>query len=250
MKHPLAIATLALLLSVPQARAAAAGDGWIDLMPAGHELAAWQGKNEKWTVAGDAALDPKNPRNLVPKPVRGVAISSLAGHFELRNLASKQQLADLEAHVEFLIPKGANAGVKLQGLYEVQIKDTHGKKKLSGDDCGGIYPRAELTPRYHTIDKGVPPRVNAARPAGQWQTLDIVFQAPRFDKDGKKTANARFKRVVLNGQVIHDDVELKYPTGHAWRKEKEVARGPLFLQGDHGPVAYRNVRVRPIGGKP
>ena len=241
------IATLVLLLSVPQARAAAGGDGWIDLMPAGHELEAWEGKNEKWTVAGDAALDPKGPRNLVPKPGQGVAISSLAGHFELRNLASKRSFGDLEAHVEFFIPKGANAGVKLQGLYEIQIKDSHGKKKPSADDCGGVYPRAELRPRYHTIDQGIPPRVNAARPAGQWQTLDVVFQAPRFGPDGKKTANARFKKVVLNGQVVHEDVELKYPTGHAWRKEKEVARGPLFLQGDHGPVAYRNVRVKLIG---
>ena len=247
MKQLLALATLALLLSAPQTPATAADPGWIDLMPAGHELEAWQGKNEKWTVAADAALDPRSARNLVPKPGQGVAISSLSGYFEFRNLASREKFADLEAHVEFLVPKGANAGVKLQGLYEIQIKDSHGKKSPTADDCGGIYPRAELRPRYHTIDKGVPPRVNAAKPAGQWQTLEVIFQAPRFDSEGKKTANARFKRVVLNGQVIHEDVELKYPTGHAWRKEKEIPRGPLFLQGDHGPVAYRNVRVRAIG---
>ena len=249
MKHLLALATLALLLSAPQTPAIAGDPGWTDLMPAGHELEAWQGKNEKWTVAAVAALDPKNPRNLVPKPGQGVVISSLAGHFELRNLASKQTFADIEAHVEFFIPKGANAGVKLQGLYEIQIKDSHGKKNPTADDCGGVYPRAELTPRYHTIDKGVPPRVDAAKPAGEWQTLEVIFQAPRFDAGGKKTANARFKKVVLNSQVIHENVELKYPTGHAWRKEKEVPHGPLFLQGDHGPVAYRNVRVRPIGEK-
>jgi hypothetical protein len=48
----------------------------------------------------------------------------------------------------------------------------------------------------------------------------------------------------LNGQVIHDDVEVKTPTGQAWR-DKEVAEGPLLLQADHGPVAFRNIRVRP-----
>lgn len=240
------MATLTVLLAALHSPVLADGPAWIDLIPRSHERDAWQGDNKEWTVAGDAALDPNNPRALVAKPGDGVLISSLSGHIELRNLSSRQAWADLETHAEFLIPKGANAGLKLQGLYEIQIKDTQGKKNPTGDDCGGVYPRAELTPRYHTIDQGISPRTNAALAAGQWQTLDVVFQAPRFDKDGKKTANARFKKVVLNGQVIHEDVELKWPTGHAWRKEKEVASGPLFLQGDHGPVAYRNVRVRPL----
>ena len=246
MKHLLTMTTLAALLTAPWTPALADDAGWIELI-GNSGLQAWQGENEGWTVAGDAALDPKSPRSLVAKPGQGVLISSLKGRADFRNLTSKQTFADLEAHVEFLIPKGANAGVKVEGLYEIQIKDSHGKEKPTADDCGGVYPRAELRPRYHTIDKGVPPRVNAAKPAGQWQTLDVVFQAPRFDSNGKKVENARFKKVVLNGQVIQEDVELKYPTGHAWRKEKEVPRGPLFLQGDHGPVAYRNVRVRPIG---
>ncbi len=90
-----------------------------------------------------------------------------------------------------------------------------------------------------------PPRVNAARPFGEWQTLDVVFHAPRFDADGKKTADARFVKVVLNGQVIHEDVAVKTPTGHAWRN-KEVARGPILLQADHGPVAFRKIRVRAL----
>ena len=146
-----------------------------------------------------------------------------------------------------MISKGSNSGVKLNGLYEIQILDSHGKtKELTGDDCGGIYPRAEEKPKYHHIDKGVPPRVNAAKPAGEWQTLDITFRAPRFDADGKKTADARFVKVVLNGQVIHEDVAVHYPTGSAWRLAKEIPRGPLLLQADHGPVAFRNVRVRPV----
>ena len=77
------------------------------------------------------------------------------------------------------------------------------------------------------------------------KNLDVSFRAPRFDAAGKKTANARFVKVTLNGTVIHEDVEVESPTGHAWHN-KEVARGPLLLQGDHGPVAFRNVRVRPL----
>jgi len=81
-----------------------------------------------------------------------------------------------------------------------------------------------------------------------WQTLDIVFQAPRFDAAGKKTANARIVRAVLNGQVIHENQELLTPTGDRW-KNPEMAEGPIMLQGDHGPIAFRNVRVRPVERK-
>src|SRR5439155_25825632 len=104
---------------------------------------------------------------------------------------------------------------------------------------------AEMLPRYHHIDDGVPPRVNAAKPAGEWQTLDVTFRAPRLDATGKKVKNARFDKVVLNGQEIHRDVELRTPTGSVWRL-KEVARGPILLQGTHGPVAFRNITVKAL----
>ena len=76
-----------------------------------------------------------------------------------------------------------------------------------------------------------------------------MFRAPRFDDAGKKAANARFEKVVLNGTTIHEDVELEYPTGHAWRHQEKPV-GPLLLQADHGPVAFRHVRVRPLPAKP
>jgi hypothetical protein len=91
----------------------------------------------------------------------------------------------------------------------------------------------------------VPPNVNAAKPAGEWQTLSIVFQSPRFDENGKKTANAKFVKVVLNGTVLHENVEMKGPTpGGLTGKEAPI--GPLMLQGDHGAVAYRNLKVTPL----
>ena len=106
-------------------------------------------------------------------------------------------------------------------------------------------PRAEREPHYHHIDQGIAPSVNAAKPAGEWQTLEIEFIAPRFDASGKKISNAKFARVVLNKRLIHENVEVAAPTGAAWRLVKEVPRGPLLLQGDHGPVAFRNIQVRP-----
>ena len=139
-------------------------------------------------------------------------------------------------------PQGSNSGVKLQGLYEIQICDTRGAE-ADGKRMRRDLPRAELLPRYHHLDDGYAPKVNAARPAGEWQSLDLIFKAPRFDAAGKKVANARFVKVVLNGQVVQEDLELRAPTGHAWRLP-EVPRGPLMLQADHGPVAFRNIRVR------
>jgi hypothetical protein len=222
--------------------APAGDDGWIALI-GDDALAAWRKPTVAWFEAGDAQPDPQNPKRLVPLQGKGVIINGQAGR--TRNLLSRAELGDIEAHFEFMISKGSNAGVKFEGLYEIQILDSHGKAKVTASDCGGIYPRAELLPKYHYLDAGIPPRVNAAKPFGQWQTLDVVFHAPRFDADGKKIADARFDKVVLNGRVIHDNVAVKTPTGHAWQK-KEIAKGPLLLQADHGPVAFRNIRVRPL----
>jgi hypothetical protein len=238
----------ALLLALAATAPTLADDaGWIPLSRDAKDLGAWAGPTDDWLVAGDAAPDAKDPRRLAGKPGTGVLVTNGKGG-RAHDLVTREKFRDAEVHVEFLIAKGSNSGVKLMGLYEIQIYDSHGKKQLTGSDCGGIYPRAELGPPYRYLDKGVPPRVNAARPAGEWQTLDIVFRAPRFDADGKKTADARFVKVVLNGELIHENVDVKYPTGAAWRLEKEVARGPLLLQGDHGPVAFRNVRIRPGEG--
>jgi hypothetical protein len=221
-----------------------AGDErWSDLSGGG--LEPWVAPRGDWFVAGSAAMNPQDPKALMTKPGHGVLVNGPKGR--TRNLVSKQKFGDIEVHLEFLIPQRSNSGVKFEGLYEIQICDSHGVQKPKAMDCGGIYPRAELKPKYHYLDDGVPPRVNAARPAGEWQTLDVVFQAPRFAAAGNKIANARFVKVVLNGQLIHENIEVQTPTGHAWR-DREIPTGPLLLQADHGPVAFRNVRVRPYSG--
>jgi hypothetical protein len=240
-----------LLFSTLVARGGADKDDWIELS-GDKGLEAWKKPTEKkptekWLMAKSVKMDPKNPKFLVAEAGKGgILVNGPKG--KALNLVSKQKFGDIEAHIEFLIPKKSNSGVKFEGLYEIQIFDSYGVKNPKGSDCGGIYPRAELKPRYHYLDKGVPPRTNAAKPPGEWQTLDVIFMAPRFDKSGKKIANARFVKVVLNGKVIHENVEVKTPTGHAWTK-KEIATGPLLLQADHGPVAFRNVRVRPFKGE-
>jgi hypothetical protein len=221
------------------------GEGWIDLTGSG-TLDAWKPPTDAWAFVADVHLDPANPKRLAVEPGSGILYNGPTG--KTRNLVTKEQFGDLEAHVEFMIPKGSNSGIKFGGVYEIQILDSYGKKAITGSDCGGIYPRAESMPTYHYLDEGHAPRVNAARPAGEWQTLDASFRAPRFDSNGRKVASARFVKVVLNGQVIHEDVEAATPTGSAWVKE-ETPTGPFLIQADHGPIAVRNVRVRPLMDK-
>ena len=144
-------------------------------------------------------------------------------------------------HVEFMVPKGSNSGVYLMGRYEIQILDSYGKKKVSHGDCGGIYQRWANNKGF----EGHAPKMNASRPPGVWQTFDAVFRAPRFDDSGKKIADARFEKVIHNGTVVHKDVVCTGPTRSAsFNDEKPM--GPLMLQGDHGPVAYRNIWIMPL----
>jgi hypothetical protein len=222
--------------------AGSADEGWVELI-GDHGFDRWRAPTGDWITVGEAHPDATKPTRLVGEFGHGTIVNGVTG--KTRNLLSKQDFADIEAHFEFMIPKGANSGVKFEGLYEIQIHDSFGVAKPTASHCGGIYPRAELLPRYRYLDQGTPPRVNAAKPAGEWQELDVTFRAPRFDAGGKKIENARLEKVVLNGHVIHERLELKTPTGHAWQ-QKERAKGPILLQGDHGPVAFRNIRVRPL----
>lgn len=237
------LAVLLLLLGV--CVGAAQEPVWIDLV--GEKAGdVWKGKFDRWITAGDVEIDAKNSRRLTPKEGAGVLMNGKTGREP--NLVTKQSFRDVELEMEFFIPKGSNSGVKFHAVYEIQILDSYGKKTLTGDDCGGIYPRAEDKPKYHHIDKGIAPKTNASKPPGQWQKLYAIFLSPRFDADGKKIANAKLLKVTLNDVLIHENVELKTPTGSNWSR-KETAQGPLLFQGDHGPVAFRKVRVRPHSSK-
>lgn len=158
------------------------------------------------------------------------------------NLASKDLFDDLFVSLEFKVPKGGNSGVYLMGRYEIQILDSHGvpDADLKSSMCGSVYERWKDDKGY----EGKPPLVNAARPAGEWNRYDMVFRAPRF-RNGTKTENARFVEVRLNGVVVQRNVEVTGPTRAAMFEDEKPA-GTLMLQGDHGPVEYRNVRVKPL----
>lgn len=142
-----------------------------------------------------------------------------------------------------MMAKGSNSGIYLQGRYEMQLLDSWSVKQPTPGDNGGIYERwDESRPEGQKGYQGYPPRQNASRAPGLWQHLEISFQAPRFDREGNKVENAKIIRARLNGVTIHEDVELLGPTRGAIGTD-EVPQGPLRLQGDHGAVAFRNIKI-------
>lgn len=239
------VGSLVVLAEDAKAPAAKADEGWIDLM----KPEVWKKVDPRWIVTGEVKLAPDakgraDVRLKAAKQEGGtVWVNGEAGR--LPNLITKEAFGDCEVHVEFLIAKGSNAGIKFQEVYEIQILDSFGsKKEPTGSDMGGIYPRADLEKGGY-LDKGIPPKVNAAKPPGQWQTLTAVWKAPRFNDRGEKVANAVMVRATLNGRVIHENAEVKTPTGGNW-KRKETPTGSFMLQCDHGPTAWRSVKIRPL----
>ncbi|SRR5258705_5000506 len=206
----------------------------------GKDLAGWRPPTGAWQIGGSVALDPSHPEHLVISPGEGVLVNNPKG--STVNLISVPEFGDIELHLEFCIPKRSNSGVYLMGRYEIQIYDSYGQKsEYPGMECGGVYQRW-INGRG---ENGHSPRVNASKPPGEWQSFDITFRAPRFDADGKKVSNAKFVKVVHNGKIIHENIDLTGPTrGAVWEDEKPA--GSIMLQGDHGPVAYRNFRVKTI----
>jgi hypothetical protein len=158
------------------------------------------------------------------------------------DLISILQHGDADVELDFMMAKGSNSGVYLQGRYEIQLLDSWGVLNPGPGDVGGVYQRwDESRPEGKKGFEGNAPRQNVGRAPGLWQHLKISFQAPRFIV-GHKIENARMLKVELNGVTIQENVELTGPTRSSMASD-EVALGPLLLQGDHGAVAYRNIRI-------
>ncbi len=215
---------------------------WFSSLNAAEPISLFNGKNldqwrfrnpkatSKWTITESVMLDPKMPNHLVGKKGESILLNGDNGHGV--DLLSLKEHGDCELTLEFMVAKGSNSGIYFQGQYEVQILDSFGKKdkELQYGDCGGIYNTA-------------PPKMNATKAPGEWQKFKIIFQAPRFDKSGKKIESAKFIAVYLNDRLIQENVSVKGPTTSALGG-KEKPKGPLMLQGDHGPVAFRNIQLK------
>lgn len=139
-------------------------------------------------------------------------------HINYGNLRTTGVYEDFHLAVEVNVPQGSNSGVYLRGIYEVQVMDSYGKP-LDPHNMGALYSR-------------ITPSVAAEKPAGEWQKLGI-------------TLYKRHLTVVLNGTTIIDNQPVKGVTGGALTSD-EFSPGPIYLQGDHGKVSFRNIVLTPI----
>lgn len=176
----------------------------------GRDLSGWRLTDPQlengWSVENGALVN--RPAEHVPgQPRRRFA-----------NLRTERDFEDMRVSLEVNVPAGSNSGVYLRGLYEIQVLDSHGKA-LDSHNMGAVYSR-------------ITPSVSAERPAGEWQTMEM-------------TLVDRHMTVVLNGTTIIDNQPLLGCTGGALFSD-ESRSGPILLQGDHGPVSFRNIVVRPV----
>lgn len=227
-----------------------------------NNMSSFQEQAGNWFIVGDVSMNSKinspkvepekgkKKKNKNGKNGDGVnqPVTFEPGEGILLNMNSeekKSQLVtnwehgDIDLVIEFMLPKGSNSGVYLQGRYEIQLFDSWGVDNADYSDMGGIFKNWEEEP--DKIFKGEAPLVNAAKAPGLWQTLKISFRAPQFNADGEKIAHAQFKTVELNGTKIHDNIEVPFATGGPIKNNEEPT-GPLMIQGDHGPVAFRNIQ--------
>jgi hypothetical protein len=202
----------------------------------GRNLDGWKARPEgntpsQWVV-GTARPDPASPKLLQVTPGGQELINRTSDHGKSLDLYSTARHGDAVITLEVMVPKESNSGIYVMGEYEIQVLDSFGKDQNPGPgDMGAIYGAQ-------------PPKKPAYRKPGEWNTYEIHWKAPKFDAAGKKVANAKFEKVILNGALIHENLEMPGPTpGGVDGKEK--AAGPILFQGNHGPVAYRNIEITP-----
>jgi hypothetical protein len=223
--------------------------GWIPLLN-GRDLSGWRfdlGADKvasgitEWFTAASVSWSQESPERLSAAAAPGgIIVNGLEAR--TMNLVTERKFSDFELYLEFMLARGSNSGVYHHGLYEVQIFDSYGSTRpLTYSDSGGVYERWDRGKGFG----GFAPGSNASRPPGQWQFFRTRFRAPRFDAAGTKKENARLERITYNGVVVHENVALDGPTRSAMNIP-EAAENPLMFQGDHGPVAFRNICFRPL----
>ena len=186
----------------------------------------------------DAWVSDKDGASAAQWTVGDGAMTVAAGTGDIR---TKQEFEDFQLHIEFRTParvEGSgqgrgNSGVFLQGRYEVQVLDSYDNRTYSNGQAGAIYKQSM-------------PLVNASRKPGEWQTYDILYTAPRFNKDGLMIVPP-YVTVLHNGVLIQNHTEIRGTTPYTGLPMvKPHGAGPIKLQ-DHGnPMSFRNVWIRPL----
>ena len=211
-----------------------------------NDVSSFKPQAGNWQLVSDVQMDrnidvhEKGNGSVKTQPGTGVIIN--LNNEKMRDaLLTNWEHGDIDLELEFMMPHGSNSGIYLQGRYEIQLFDSWGVRNPKFSDLGGIYRNWEK--EKSKIYMGKAPLSNPAKAPGLWQKMAISFRAPRFDASGKKIANALINYVTINGVPIHENVEIPLPTGGPIAPN-EAAMGPLMIQGDHGAVAFRNIKYR------
>jgi hypothetical protein len=187
----------------------------------GKDLSQWQSAKSPWKIANGYL-------EVVPG----------AG-----DLTTQQKFGDVQLHVEWAAPvevrgnsqNRGNSGIYLQGRYEVQVLDSYQNPTYADGQAGALYGQW-------------PPLANATRKPGEWQSYDIVFEAPKFEAG--KLVKPAYATVFLNGVLLHNHKELMGPTVHRELAKyvAQPAEDSLVLQDHQQPVRYRNIWIRRLRG--
>ncbi|MFK7909180.1 MAG: family 16 glycoside hydrolase [Akkermansiaceae bacterium] len=221
----------------------------ILLMPAGSlkasELKQQFEPQKKWNYFGEVKHSGRD-LNVVSQGDDIVSNISPAGKLEKADfLRTVEKFQDVHMKLEFMVPKRSNSGAYFMGRYEIQILDSFGRKKFGSGDLGGLYQRWDEN-RNPKGFEGVKPKVNAAKAPGEWQTMEVIFRAPRFAKDGSKTHHAKFIKVLVNDQLVHENQIAKGPTRSSKFGDESAKPAAIYFQGDHGPVAIRKIELKKL----
>jgi hypothetical protein len=236
-------------------------DGWKPLFN-GSNLEGWKFRNPQaksvWVACDDVKIDPANPGRLLAVGAGGSPSAALlcGGDGRGSDIMTVEEFYDYQLHLEFTVPKGSNSGVYNRGLFEIQVFDSFGVAQLAFHDCGALYERAI-------------PAENLSKPPGEWQAFDITMKSKKLS-------------LLWNGKPVYEDMDVRYgetdraalerlnkenagkPEALRVKLREENGRyvgyfgegctrsgldgpdrpGPILLQGDHGPVAYRNMYIR------
>lgn len=209
------------------------------------DLSAFKSRGKNWSIVGGVMVDLSKKDDIKSTKGTGILLCSSSEKNHGSDIYTNEQFGDMTLELDYLLAKGGNSGIYLQGNYEVQLEDSWGFKNPTSANNGGIYGRWDASrPAGEEVVGGFAPRQNVSKAPGLWQHIKISFQAPKFDASGKKIANAKIAQVILNGVLIHENIELLGPT--RGNVGNEVGTAPLRLQGDHGSVAFRNISIAPF----
>jgi hypothetical protein len=207
------------------------------------DLSAFKPTNSNWKLVGNVNADRTKDKMFISSEGTGILLNT-NDQEKNKNIFTSFEHGDMELELDVMMPISSNSGIYFQGRYEIQLFDSWGVEHPKYVDMGGVYQRWDDTKEKGSEGyEGHSPKSNAAKAPGLWQHLKVIFHAPKFDADGNKTKNAWFEEVWLNGVLIHENVEVTGPTRAAMASD-EKANDALMIQGDHGPVAFKNIKYK------